>query len=170
MLGGSLASSILGEPRSTHDIDLAVLLPEQQVEAVAARLESRFFVDVESARDAVRRRGMFNVFHRETMLKVDVFVVTDDAFERERMRRRTFVELSDASPQRVALSTPEDLVVRKLAWFRDGGGVSDRQWRDVLGVLKLQRGRLDLVHMRRWAAHLAVAELLERALVEAGCD
>jgi hypothetical protein len=166
LLGGSLASSVLGEPRSTADIDLAIELREAAVPELARALDPLFFVDPESVREAVRRRASFNVLHRESMMKVDLFVLGDSAFDREQMNRRVSVSVSADSEQRVAVSSAEDLVLRKLAWYRAGGGVSDRQWRDVLGVLKVQRGRVDLAYMRRWAAELDLLDLLERALTE----
>jgi hypothetical protein len=168
LLGGSLASSVLGEPRSTADIDLAVALREAAIPDLVRALEPTFFVDPESVREAVRRRASFNVLHRETMMKVDLFVLSGSAFDREQMQRRLLLSVSPDSKQLVAVSSAEDLVLRKLAWYREGGGVSDRQWRDVLGVLKVQRGRVDLAYLMRWAAELHLRDLLERALTEAG--
>ena len=167
-LGGSAASSLLGEPRTTNDADFAVFLPAPRVEDALAPLQSDFFVDLESAREAARRRASFNIFHRHTMFKIDCFVLAGDAVDREQMRRRTYVTVVEGSAQQVAVTAAEDLVLRKLDWFRAGGGTSDRQWRDVIGVLKLQRHAIDLEYTRRWAAHLAVTDLLERALAEAG--
>lgn len=166
LLGGSLASSVLGEPRSTADIDLAVELRDAAVPDLVGALDPICFVDPESVREAVRRRASFNVLHRETMLKVDLFVLAGSAFDRAQMSRRVMTAVSADSDQRVAVSSAEDLVLRKLAWYRAGGGVSDRQWRDVLGVLKVQRGRVDLGYTRRWAAELDLLDLLERALAE----
>lgn len=167
LLGGSLASSVLGEPRSTVDIDLAVHLREARLRDFVRELEPAFFVDDEAAREAVRRRASFNILHRETMLKVDVFVLGDDAFDREQMRRRVFVSASPDSDRNIAVSSAEDLVLRKLAWYRAGDGVSDRQWRDVLGILKVQRGRMDLAYLRSWGARLGLQDLVERATSEA---
>lgn len=168
LLGGSLASSILGEPRASVDIDLALRLRLPDIDRLASELDPAFFVDPEAGRDAVRRGASFNVIHRETMLKVDLFVLGDAALDREQLRRRFQAQVSAESAQRVPVSSAEDLVLRKLDWFRAGGGVSDRQWRDVLGILKVQRGRFDLDYLRRWAASLELTELLARALREAG--
>lgn len=157
---------MLGEPRSTADIHLAVALREAAIPELVRALEPTFFVDAESVREAVRRCASFNVLHRETMMKVDLFVLSGSVFDREQMQRRLPLTVSPDSTQLVAVSSAEDLVLRKLAWYRAGAGVSDRQWRDVLGVLKVQRGRIDLAYTRRWAAELDLLDLLERALTE----
>jgi hypothetical protein len=69
---------------------------------------------------------------------------------------------------RVYLSSPEDVILHKLEWYRLGGGVSDRQWGDVLGVLKVQGEALDFGYLRQWAGELGLTELLAAALRDAG--
>lgn len=165
-VGGSLASSYHGIPRSTHDVDLVADLRLTHAPLLARRLADRFHLDPDRIRSAVARRGSFQLIFLATMLKVDVFVRQDTAFAREEARRRIRVEL-EGTPG-IDVASAEDTVLQKLRWYREGGGVSDRQWQDVQGILRTQRGRLDLDYLRRWASDLGVADLLARALEECG--
>ncbi len=167
-LGGSLASSMLGEPRSTVDIDIAIVLRRADVPALLAALGPEFYVDEGAMRGAIERRSSFNAIHQPTIFKVDFFVLGVTHFDRAQLERRRLSPALEGSDRRVFVSSPEDLILRKLDWYRQADGVSDRQWRDVLGVLKVQAERLDLAHLRQWAAALALTELLDRALEESG--
>ena len=166
---GSVASSRHGIARSTLDVDLVADLPGQLVDAVVDGLVDAYYIDRDAVADAVSRRSMFNAIHLQTMLKVDIYLLTERPFDRESFSRRRSVALSpDPSARPYPVDTPEDTVLHKLEWYRLGGGVSERQWGDVVGVLRVHAGALDLAYMRRWAAELEVNDLLERALREAG--
>lgn len=167
LVGGSIASSLLGIPRATLDVDLVADLRQEHVSALVMSLEGGFYIEEGSVRDAVRRRACFNVIHLATMFKVDIFVMRHDALSMAEMARRQRFSLPGAPPAELILATAEDIVLQKRIWYRLGQGVSDRQWRDVIGVLEVQGEALDLEYLARWAAGAGVADLLESALDEA---
>ena len=101
------------------------------------------------------------------MLKVDIFLPKARPFDQEQ-RHRTHLEVLAEGTRPFYIASPEDVILNKLEWYRMGGEVSDRQWNDILGVLKVQGTNLDMAYLQRWASSLRVADLLERALVDAG--
>jgi hypothetical protein len=170
LVGGSLASTVHGELRTTLDSDLVAELHPEHIAPFVKALESAFYVDEGMIREAFDRRGSFNLIHLETMFKVDVFIPKPRAFDQEQIRRRVR-QVVVAEPEiAIYVATAEDTIVAKLEWYRAGGYGSERQWRDVIGVIKVQAERLDTTYLRRWAVTLGVTELLERALAEAGAD
>ena len=166
-VGGSIASSVTGVARATLDADLVAALQSEHAEPLAALLLPHYYVDAEMIQSAVRRSSSFNVIHLATMFKVDVFVPQDTPFARENMRRRIAIKVPEIG-RTLYVCAPEDIVLHKLLWYAAGSGVSDRQWYDLQGVLRLQSHGLDLAYLQRWAAALGVGELLHRALDEAG--
>ena len=165
-VGGSVASSAHGIARTTLDVDIVADLRMAHVVPLVTALQSDYYVDLDAAMDAVRRRAMFNLVHLDTVLKVDIYVLKADNFHRRSFERRMEDTLS-GEERRFFMATPEDTVLHKLTWYRDGGQVSDRQWSDILGVLRVQKEQLDLAYMRDRATKLGVADLLQRALTEA---
>lgn len=167
-IGGSFASAIHGVPRQTMDADLVVELDDAGVVGLVEKLRDDFYVDLEVAREAVPLRGSFNAIHLETGFKVDFFVKGRDAFDELELERSVLMQITADPPRSAFVKTAEDTVLRKLQWYRSGGEVSDRQWRDVLGVLMAVGEELDREYLHRWARRLGVSDLLERAEGETG--
>jgi hypothetical protein len=167
-VGGSLASSVRGVPRSSLDVDVAAELLPPHVAPLVAALGPEFYVSGPKVQEAVAGRRSFTIVHLATMMKVDVFVSRQRPFERALFDRLT-PEFLDVTGTSIPHPVPraEDVVLLKLEWFRAGGETSERQWGDVLGVLKVAGAGLDREHLARWAAELGLGDLLDRATVEA---
>jgi hypothetical protein len=156
-LSGSLASSVQGEPRATHDIDLVIEVDVRVVDAlVAAFGADAYFFDDLAARDALARRGMFNLIDTRSGDKIDFWPLTEEPFDASRFLRRTTTTAFDVD---LSVSAPEDTILQKLKWAAASGG-SERQVRDALGVYEFHLGTLDEEYLDRWASELGVAELL----------
>lgn len=166
-IGGSVASSLNGIPRLTIDVDIVTDLKLKHVRPLVKLLEADYYIDEDAVSDAIRRRSSFNVIHLESILKVDVFIAKSRLFDQEEFRRVQLKAL-EGSDRSFYIASPEGTILNKLEWYRMGGEVSDRQWNDILGVLKVQGTNLDMTYLQRWAIALKVSDLLERSLVDAG--
>jgi hypothetical protein len=169
-IGGSLASSAFGVARATMDVDIVADIDAGHAAEIEKRLKDAFYIDREMVERAVRERSSFNLIHFESMFKVDVFVPAARPFERQVFSRRLSRAVTEDGSQKLFFSSPEDIILRKLVWYQSSGEVSDRQWEDVLGVLKVQSEKLDKVYLVDWAAKLGVLELLRRAYQDSGMD
>lgn len=165
-VGGSLASSFQGEPRATNDVDFVLSLPLGRLEDFKAALGPDFEIDLDMLRDALRTAGSANAFHLPTVTKIDFFGRGYEGYDSAEFDRRRAIAVK-ASGESLVLKAPEDTVIRKLLWYRLGGEVSDRQWRDVVSVLRISAAHLDGAYLDSWAERLGLRELLRRARADA---
>jgi hypothetical protein len=167
VIGGSVASTLYGEPRATLDVDFAVQLDPEGVGPLASSLESDYYVQREAMLEAVERHSVFNLIHQRLMVKVDMHVRPSEGIYAEEIRRARRLKLRVDPDGFADVATPEDTLLQKLRWYHLGDGASDRQWRDVLGILKVMGDELDREYLERWSEELSVQQLLARALEEA---
>ncbi|MBL8733728.1 MAG: hypothetical protein JNN13_15255 [Planctomycetes bacterium] len=166
-VGGSVASTTFGTARSTLDVDIAADVRLEHVDAIVAALRVDYYADGDLIRDAVRHRTCFNLLYLRAYFKVDIFVPPDTRYARMAMSRSVRRELRVGDVAAVfPFATPEDVALHKLDWWQQAGG-SERQWADLMGLLRAQRGRLDLAYLREWAAALGLTAEIEQALHEA---
>ncbi len=164
-VGGSVGSGIWGIPRSTNGADLVADVRPEHIDAIIEHLGEEFYADREMVAEAVRRRSSFNLIHYDLAVKVDVFVCGSDASMSAQLARR--VRHTTAQGVAIEVASAEDVIVAKLRWYRMGGEVSERQWRDVLEVLAVRGPRLDAAYLDATAHELGVADLLAKAREEA---
>jgi hypothetical protein len=164
-VGGSIASSAHGVARASLDVDVVAELEAVHVARFVAALQGAYYVDAARVRAAVENRRSFNLIHLATMFKVDVFVSRNRPFDLSAFQRAgTAAPGPGLESQSIPVASAEDVLLAKLEWYRRGGEVSERQWDDVVGIVRVGRGALDVDYLRRWAAPLGVEVLLERIL------
>jgi len=167
-VGGSVASSAYGYTRTTADVDLVANLAPKHVAPLVEALLPDYYVSAPMISDAIARSSCFNIIHLATSFKVDVFAVKNREYDRVALGRIQEKSVDPEHPSaRFFFASPEDIVLSKLEWFRLGDEVSETQWRDVIGVLKVQENSIDRAYLEKWAAELGIADLLERAWNEA---
>ena len=151
-VGGSLASSLHGVMRSTLDVDIVADMQLEHIQPLVTALSKEFYADDEMMKDAIEHQSSFNLIHYETAFKVDIFISKSRTFDQMQLERRRMSMIATDPEGQVYVTSPEDTILAKLEWYRMGGEVSDRQWRDIIGVLKTRAGELH------------VSDLLDRAL------
>jgi hypothetical protein len=166
-IGGSLASSVYGTSRFTQDADITVQSFARVAHGFYEMVKKEFYISEQAMRQALDSFGSFNIIHFETAFKVDIFVQGPDEFEQRLLARSREAKLSDSSRRNLRVVSPEDIVLLKLRWFHATGGTSQRQWDDILGVLRIQRSSLDFEYLTDAARKLGLTELLDRAIAEA---
>jgi hypothetical protein len=167
LIGGSVASGIWGEMRYTQDIDLVADLQESQIDLLLRAFSSRFYISEIAIREAIELGRSFNLIDQQTGWKIDIFVLTQDPFKQSKFQRRQQISV-DEMGRTLSFSSPEDTILQKLLWHRMTQKRSDQQWRDILGILKLQKPVLEIAYLQQWANVLQLSEELEQAFIESG--
>jgi hypothetical protein len=163
-VGGSVASGAQGLARQTNSIDIVVDLTVDRVPAFCEAFGSAFYADTGVVSQAVKAGGPFNLIHLASAFKFDSFPIGNGAFGRSELARRRLTggTVTGLENLEFPVASPEDTILAKLVWFRKGGEASDRQWHDVLGVVRVQADRLEGEYLAKWAAELGVADLLRK--------
>lgn len=164
MITGSIVSSLQGEPRSTHDIDILINIQLRSASELAQAFPPPdFYLDEEAIVEAVNQQGMFNLIDITTGDKVDFWILTQEPFDQSRFARRYIESLSDFN---LHVSSPEDTILAKLRWAKLAGG-SEKQFTDALRIYEIQFEGLDMTYLEQWVKRLGVAELWKRLVDEA---
>jgi hypothetical protein len=163
-IGGSVASSSHGIPRTTMDVDLVVDLSPDKIEQFVEEVRGEFYADAAQIREAFTAGRAANLIHLKSVWKFDLFPLRTDEYSQVEFARRTFREIQpdSGSPIECAISSMEDTILRKLEWFRAGGEISERQWSDILGMWSGASSRADMNYLRHWAERLGLDDLLEK--------
>jgi len=164
MITGSVSSSLQGEPRSTHDIDMVIAIYKSQVmKLIESFPPPDFYLDKDSIFEAIKRQSVFNLIDLNTGDKADFWILTNEPFDQSRFARKYDEEFMGLEMQ---VSSPEDTILAKLRWAKLSGG-SEKQFTDALRVYEVQYGKLDLNYLEHWAKKLDVEALWKRLIGKA---
>lgn len=166
-LGGSLASSVHGVPRATLDADIVADLTPAHVKPLLRSLGNEWYMDEGAIRAAMESRSSFNLIHLGSAMKVDVFLPKLRRFDGGQFARASRTPITEEAGAEIPVCAAEDIIVAKLEWFRIGQETSERQWSDIVGVMRINKGGLNLELLRESSRELGVMDLLEKALAEA---
>lgn len=161
-VGGSLASSFSGEPRGSVDADILVDITADHIQPLVEALGDGFYADADALRRAIAEHGTANLIHQPSGIKVDLFVA-HSLLDARQLERRRHVLVATSPDRFLYVHSPEDILLQKLHWYRLGGEVSERQWRDVHGVLVRQGAHLDRDYLSSTAERVGLSDLLQRA-------
>lgn len=166
VIGGSIASILHGTTRSTLDADILAEIEIHHIPHLKEALEAEFYIEPEMIKQAIRHRSSFNLLHQETMFKVDIFIPKKRVFDTAQLEHRIEKPIAPDSDEKVWVLSAEDIILAKLEWYNTGNRASERQWRDVLGVVKSKHSILNTDYLAKMSAQLGIKDLLEAALAE----
>lgn len=165
-IGGSIASSVYGKVRFTQDADITVAPFGDEAGQLYDVLKEAFYISKDAMNEAISDRGSFNIIHLKSAFKIDLFIQKDNDFHELMFVRRKKVKLDELIDHLFDIVSAEDVILLKLQWYQSADCISQRQWSDVLGVLTVQAGSLDMEHLRSYSEKLGLDVLLEKAVSE----
>ena len=164
MITGSMASSLQGEPRLPHHIEVVISIQESDIGNLVEAFPSPiYYLEAESIREAISHGSMFTLMDKAGGDKVDFWILTDQPFDQSRFARK---RAEDVMGMRLKVSSPEDTILAKMRWIVESGG-SEKQFADALHVFEVQRDILDLDYLDKWAAALDIEGIWNRLQNEA---
>jgi hypothetical protein len=158
MISGSVALSFYAEPRMTRDIDIVININAQDIDKMMRLFENDFYIDREMLENAVQNQTMFNIINLEALIKIDFIIRKNEIYRIEEFKNRKKIKLHNTEIYIVAI---EDLIVSKLYWAKDS--YAEIQLRDIKRLIKAD---FDLEYVKKWCKHLALENVLGKALNE----
>ena len=168
-IGGSVASSLYGMARATMDVDVIACMTQGKVPSFVKQLEEAYYIDEQMIDEAISSGSSFNLIHLETMMKIDVFTQKQEPYHESALAGRLRDLLVEGDQDSAFyFSSPEDIILSKLRWYEMGNRVSERQWLDIIGVIKVQGDSLNNAYLVSWSKSLGLFDLLKQAFLDAG--
>lgn len=157
MISGSIAANFYTAPRMTRDVDIIIEIGEMDAQKIFSLFSGDFYIDLESVKDAIRHKQMFNIIHNEAIIKVDFIIKKDTEYRKLEFERRRSIVFGQ---ERIDITSPEDLIISKLYWAKDS--LSDLQIRDVQNMLRTVPD-LDIGYIEKWVAKLGLEMVYRKA-------
>jgi hypothetical protein len=156
LVTGSVASMAYGEPRLTNDIDIVAEIETHQISALFSAFPTgEYYISENMIKEAIERKGQFNIIHPGSGLKVDVIIRQNTAFDNSRFGRLQHIRPTDSYQANFA--APEDVIIKKMEYYREGG--SEKHLRDIAGIMKISSELVDRDYIARWAQRLGLTEI-----------
>lgn len=170
-IGGSIASSLYGIARATMDVDVIADISQSHITDFVNMLSESYYIEEEPIREAINLNSSFNLIHLDSIIKIDVFTHKRDPFNRAAIDRKLKDFLVEGDKESdYYFASPEDIILNKLRWYEMSDRVSERQWLDIIGVIKVQGDFLNKEYLLKWSIFLDVSKLLKDAFSEAGIN
>ncbi len=170
LIGGSLASTIYGRVRTTQDADIVADMHIEGIRPFIDGLKDDFYLDENMIFEAIQHNSSFNIIHRASLFKVDVFIPSTSPFTLAQLERAQKQIITHEPDSAAYFASPEDTILAKLVWFRMGGETSERQWQDVIGIFQVSSDGLDYEYLRKWGKELNIIDLVEKAIIKNELD